>query len=53
MTAALDEHTSQRILQMLRSRQQHSDLTIVWATHDRSLADSFADAILDLDPERS
>jgi peptide/nickel transport system ATP-binding protein len=50
MTSALDEHTSERVLQMLRTRQHETGLTIVWATHDLALAERFADATLDLGP---
>jgi peptide/nickel transport system ATP-binding protein len=49
MTSALDEHTSERVLQMLRTRQNETGLTIVWATHDLALAERFSDATLDLD----
>jgi peptide/nickel transport system ATP-binding protein len=49
ITSALDEHTSERVLQMLRARQQETGLTIVWATHDLALAERFCDATLDLD----
>jgi peptide/nickel transport system ATP-binding protein len=51
-TAALDEHTGDRVLELLRARQEESGLAIVWATHDLALARRFADAMLDLDPER-
>lgn len=50
-TAALDEHTGDRVLELLRARQEESGLAIVWATHDLALAGRFADAMLDLDPE--
>jgi peptide/nickel transport system ATP-binding protein len=50
-TSALDEHTGDRVLELLRARQGESGLTIVWATHDLALARRFADATLDLDPE--
>jgi peptide/nickel transport system ATP-binding protein len=49
ITSALDEHTSERVLQMLRARQRETGLTIVWATHDLALAERFSDATLDLD----
>jgi peptide/nickel transport system ATP-binding protein len=52
LTAALDEHTGERVLELLRARQEKSGLAIVWATHDLALAGRFADALLDLDPER-
>jgi peptide/nickel transport system ATP-binding protein len=51
-TAALDEHTGDRVLELLRARQEESGLAIVWATHDLALAGRFADAMLDLAPER-
>jgi peptide/nickel transport system ATP-binding protein len=53
ITSALDEDTSERVLQMLRARQQATGLTLVWATHDLALAERFSDATLDLDRERS
>jgi peptide/nickel transport system ATP-binding protein len=51
-TSALDEHTGDRVLELLRARQGESGLTIVWATHDLALASRFADATLDLDQDR-
>ena len=53
ITSALDEQTSERVLQMLRARQLETGLTIVWATHDLALARRFSDATLDLDHTRS
>jgi peptide/nickel transport system ATP-binding protein len=53
ITSALDERTSQRVLEMLRARQQETGLTIIWATHDLALARTFSDATLDLDQQRS
>jgi peptide/nickel transport system ATP-binding protein len=52
MTSALDEHTSERVLEMLRARQRETGLTILWATHDLELAQRFSDVTLDLDLER-
>jgi peptide/nickel transport system ATP-binding protein len=48
-TSALDEHTSERVLEMLRTRQQQTGLTVIWATHDLALARRFSDATFDLD----
>ncbi len=53
ITSALDEQTSERVLEMLRARQLETGLTIVWATHDLALARRFSDATLDLDHTRS
>jgi peptide/nickel transport system ATP-binding protein len=52
ITSALDEHTSERVLEMLRARQRETGLTIIWATHDAALARRFSDATLDLDHGR-
>jgi peptide/nickel transport system ATP-binding protein len=53
ITSALDEQTSERVLEMLRARQLETGLTIVWATHDLALARRFSDVTLDLDHTRS
>ena len=53
LTSALDEHTSEHVLAMLRDRQQETGISIIWATHDLALARSFSDATLDLGPEGS
>jgi peptide/nickel transport system ATP-binding protein len=49
ITSALDEQTSEHVLEMLRDRQRATGLTIIWATHDLALARRFADATADLD----
>jgi ABC-type glutathione transport system ATPase component len=48
ITSALDDHTSEHVLQTLLALQLTTGLTIVWATHDLTLARRFADAIVDL-----
>ncbi|HEV7808880.1 MAG TPA: ATP-binding cassette domain-containing protein [Solirubrobacteraceae bacterium] len=53
VTSALDEHTSEHVLQMLRARQHMTGLAVIWATHDLALASRFSDAVLDLDHERA
>jgi peptide/nickel transport system ATP-binding protein len=53
ITSALDEHTSEDVLEMLGVRQRRTGLTIIWATHDLALARRFSDATLDLDHEPS
>ena len=52
ITSALDERTSEHVLEMLRARQRETGLAIVWATHDVALARRFSDATLDLDRGR-
>jgi peptide/nickel transport system ATP-binding protein len=53
LTSALDEHTSEHVLGMLRERQQETGIAIIWATHELALARRFADATIDLERERS
>jgi peptide/nickel transport system ATP-binding protein len=53
ITSALDEQTSERVLEMLRARQRETGLTVVWATHDLALARRFADTTIDLDRTRT
>ena len=50
ITSALDDDTSELVLQALRARQLESGLTILWATHDLALARRFSDATLNLEP---
>jgi len=52
ITSALDERTSEHVLEMLRARQRETGLAIVWATHDVAPARRFSDATLDLDRGR-
>lgn len=50
-TSALDEHTSSLLMKQLKRYCKENNITLIVVTHDKQLAEQYADAIINLDSE--